>query len=160
MSIHRQDDLHPLVFAARIENLRGHLTLAPKLLSTAGTGPKIAERASNSPRIQSAPSNLKKTPIPDGWRGSGAPRALLEGDPFPGSPSNERRECPPALPPLQGASSHEFIARCSLERRQRAKRARETRKKGFPPRVSDRTRRAFLSAISGRAFIDKKRLMD
>lgn len=36
MSIHRQDDLHPLVFAARIENLRGHLTLAPKRLSTAG----------------------------------------------------------------------------------------------------------------------------
>jgi hypothetical protein len=35
MSIHREDDLHPLVFVGRIENLRGHLTLGPKLLSTA-----------------------------------------------------------------------------------------------------------------------------
>jgi len=39
----------------------------------------------------------------------------LEEDPFTGSPSNGRREYPPALPPLQGAFSHEFIARCTLE---------------------------------------------
>ena len=31
----------------------------------------------------------------------------------------------PALPPFQGASVHEFIAKCSLERRQRAKRSLE-----------------------------------
>jgi hypothetical protein len=49
----------------------------------------------------------------------------LEEDPFTGSPSNGRREYPPALPPLQGASSHEFIAKCSLERRQKAKRSLE-----------------------------------
>jgi len=36
-------------------------------------------------------------------------RTLLEEEPFTGSPSNGRREYPPALPPLQGASSHEFI---------------------------------------------------
>lgn len=38
MFIHREGDLHPLVFADRMENLRGHLTLDAKLLSTARTG--------------------------------------------------------------------------------------------------------------------------
>ena len=33
--------------------------------------------------------------------------------------------------------------------RERSERWRETRSKGFPPRVSDRTRRAFLSANLG-----------
>jgi len=36
MSIHGKGDLHPLVFAARMENLRGNLTLDRKRLSTAG----------------------------------------------------------------------------------------------------------------------------
>ena len=82
-----------------------------------------------------ASDNLKKAPIPDGWRGSGAPRTLLEEDPFTGSPSNGRREYPPALPPLQGTSSHEFIAKCSWEGRQGAKRPLEGKPyKGFPSR--------------------------
>jgi len=77
----------------------------------------------------------------------GGSRTLLEEDPFIGSSSNGRREHPPALPPLQGASSHEFIAGCSMEGRQRAKRAlprfhtwKETLDKGFLPRVSLRGR--------------------
>jgi len=57
----------------------------------------------------------------------------LEEDPFKGSPSNGRREYPPALPPLQGASSHEFIAKGSLEGRQGAKRPLEGKPyKGIP----------------------------
>ena len=43
-------------------------------------------------------------------QGGVAPRTLLEEDPFTGSPSNGRREYPPALPLLQGAFSDEFIA--------------------------------------------------
>ena len=63
----------------------------------------------------------------------GGSRTLLEEDPFIGSSSNGRREHPPALPLLQGASPHEFIARCSLEGRQGAKRGLEGNpKKGFP----------------------------
>jgi hypothetical protein len=86
---------------------------------------KTADGAVNSLKAQSIPLNLRKAPIPDGWRGSGAPRTFLEEDPFTGSPSNGRREYPPALPLLQGASSYEFIVKCSLERRQRAKRSLE-----------------------------------
>ena len=36
--------------------------------------------------------------------------------------------------------------------RERSDRWRETRNEGFPPRVSDRTRRAFLLAILGALF--------
>jgi hypothetical protein len=42
--------------------------------SSAAASPKIADGAANSLKAQGIPLNLKKARIPDGWRGSGAPR--------------------------------------------------------------------------------------
>jgi hypothetical protein len=49
------------------------ISLALQKLSAAAS-PKIADGAANSLKAQGIPLNLKKARIPDGWRGSGAPR--------------------------------------------------------------------------------------
>jgi hypothetical protein len=51
----------------------------------------------------------RKETLEKGFLPRVSPRTLLEEDRFTGSPSNGRRESPPALPLLQGAFSHEFI---------------------------------------------------
>ena len=77
---------------------------------------------------------------PRGPPSGGGPRTLLEEDPFAGSPSNGRRKYPPPChpskehPPMNSSPNAPWKGG-----RERSERWRETRNKGFPPRVSDGT---------------------